>query len=501
MRPANCALSRRGQDMGDAGEREEGAARHGRRRAGRRRSPAPRRTRRASRCAWGPVPSSCRTRPRAARRPRAATDFEKPGAFADEVVEQQRGVASRLDGGVPEEERAQQRQRDADRADHQVLPRRLERPRVPVEVEQRAARQRGRLEGDPHQAEVVRPGDEASSCRGTASGTRRRCGSAARTARGDSPRRRRSTTAKSALTRSSTSRPGGSSASHPPALGRGRIATAQIVTARCAAATTGSHSGRLRSERHAKAITAPSTGTRMPSSASAIAQSLSVASRSVLIDVNSRLMWLMMMPITKIATNRSSSTPTSTRNVVAFSRSSAEDVDAVLQHEVAEHLGQRLHARGQQENAGEHGGEGRRHHHALGRRRPAAPAAASSRGRSDPAVAMRPEHQAGLEAHERLDLAPDGQVGQRADQHARDDDPLEDQGRRARQDLLSAQPAVQERGKGAQHDALRGHRVDDRAQAARPQEEEVLEQDQDEDGRGRLPPCPTPPGGAGARSP
>ena len=53
---------------------------------------------------------------------------------------------------------------------------------------------------------------------------------------------------------------------------------------------TGSQSGRLRSEVQKNATAAPATGMRMPANANCMNQSLKVESRSVLIDVNARLM-------------------------------------------------------------------------------------------------------------------------------------------------------------------------------------------------------------------
>ena len=49
--------------------------------------------------------------------------------------------------------------------------------------------------------------------------------------------------------------------------------------------------------------------------------------------------------------------------------------------------------------------------------------------------------------------------------------PLSDHGHRDQQEPRGPQPAVQERGKDAQQDALAGDRVDDRARSAHPEGE------------------------------
>ena len=64
-----------------------------------------------------------------------------------------------------QEEIAEQRERDPDRADQQVLPGRLERAVVTMEVDERRARQRRRLDGHPQEPEVCSR-SRASSWRG-----------------------------------------------------------------------------------------------------------------------------------------------------------------------------------------------------------------------------------------------------------------------------------------------------------------------------------------------
>ena len=54
-----------------------------------------------------------------------------------------------------QKEIGQQRQRNADRADEQIFPGRFERAMVPVKINQRRARQRGRLDGHPDQSEML----------------------------------------------------------------------------------------------------------------------------------------------------------------------------------------------------------------------------------------------------------------------------------------------------------------------------------------------------------
>ena len=115
---------------------------------------APRCARRAARCAAAPGPSWCRSRPggsmNAALQPAAVAAARRAlGQVARAPAD---GSPRRARGGDGEEEVAQQRQGDADRADQQVLPGRLERAVVAVEVDQRRAGQRRRLDRDPQQA-------------------------------------------------------------------------------------------------------------------------------------------------------------------------------------------------------------------------------------------------------------------------------------------------------------------------------------------------------------
>ena len=56
---------------------------------------------------------------------------------------------------VADEERAQEGDGDSDRADHQVLPGRLERPRVVIEVDENGGRKRRAFDGDPHDRQVL----------------------------------------------------------------------------------------------------------------------------------------------------------------------------------------------------------------------------------------------------------------------------------------------------------------------------------------------------------
>ena len=157
--PGKCPLSRRGQDVKDPGESEKGAARQG---PGHEGAHDPRRL--AIRVGLPRMhggQSHLRSIPdHEQHEGRLQPGLRESRRVADEVIEQQRGLASRLDRGIPQEERAQEGQRDADRTDHQVLPRRLQGSSISIEVEQRAAGQSGRLEGDPHEAEMVGPHDE-----------------------------------------------------------------------------------------------------------------------------------------------------------------------------------------------------------------------------------------------------------------------------------------------------------------------------------------------------
>src|ERR1019366_6820469 len=64
-----------------------------------------------------------------------------------------------VERGVRHEERAQERERDPDRPDHEVLPRRLERAGVLVEVDEDGRRERRPFDGDPDDRQVLREGD------------------------------------------------------------------------------------------------------------------------------------------------------------------------------------------------------------------------------------------------------------------------------------------------------------------------------------------------------
>ena len=74
----------------------------------------------------------------------------------DEIGQSQCGWSvAAVRGGDGQEEVAQQREGDADRTNEQILPGCLERAMMAVEVDQRRARQRGGLDADPQQAEVL----------------------------------------------------------------------------------------------------------------------------------------------------------------------------------------------------------------------------------------------------------------------------------------------------------------------------------------------------------
>ncbi len=78
----------------------------------------------------------------------------------DEIAEEERRLADAEARAVGEEQRAEQRQGDADRADHEVLPGRFQRPLVLVEVEEHCGRKRRRLHGHPQDGEVLGQRDE-----------------------------------------------------------------------------------------------------------------------------------------------------------------------------------------------------------------------------------------------------------------------------------------------------------------------------------------------------
>ncbi len=83
----------------------------------------------------------------------------KASRRTDQVRQGQcRGRIAPIRGGNRQHEVAQQGQCDPDRANQQILPRRLERPVVAVEVDQRRTGQRCGLDADPKQAEVLAHG-------------------------------------------------------------------------------------------------------------------------------------------------------------------------------------------------------------------------------------------------------------------------------------------------------------------------------------------------------
>ncbi len=82
------------------------------------------------------------------------------GAIVDELVEEQRRFQTGLERRVGQEEGAEEGQGNAHRADEQVLPGRLQRAGVVVEIDGRRTDQGGRLHRHPHQPEVVRQRDQ-----------------------------------------------------------------------------------------------------------------------------------------------------------------------------------------------------------------------------------------------------------------------------------------------------------------------------------------------------
>ena len=78
---------------------------------------------------------------------------------AQEQIREQQGRAP-AERRVGQEEGSEQRERDADRSDQQVLPGRLDRARCPVEVDERRRREGGRLDPHPHEAQVLRADDQ-----------------------------------------------------------------------------------------------------------------------------------------------------------------------------------------------------------------------------------------------------------------------------------------------------------------------------------------------------
>ena len=87
-------------------------------------------------------------------RPRQAARVLEQGAEEKALV-----PGGAVERGVRHEERAQERERDPDRPDHEVLPRGLERAGVVVEVDEDRRRERRPLDRDPDDRQVLRHGD------------------------------------------------------------------------------------------------------------------------------------------------------------------------------------------------------------------------------------------------------------------------------------------------------------------------------------------------------
>ena len=161
----------------------------------------------------------------------------------------------------------------------------------------------------------------------------------------------------------------------------------------------------------------------------------------MLIEANSRLMWWMMMPITNTPVNRSSSTPTSTRNGIASSSKQAEQEDPVLQEQVAEHLHDRLPARRQHEEAGPHRGERGRHEQQAG---VLLGQGKRVREHQRQAGADRPQQERTHVVHDRLDLVLDVRLAHGVDEERRDDESLQADGHDDQQDAAEADLRVDE---------------------------------------------------------
>ena len=87
------------------------------------------------------------------RRPEP-TGIEEPGVPEQRFKKERRFTAIERRRGDGQQKVAQQRQRDADRADQQIFPRRFERPMMAMKIDHwRAGKRRG-LDGDPQQAEM-----------------------------------------------------------------------------------------------------------------------------------------------------------------------------------------------------------------------------------------------------------------------------------------------------------------------------------------------------------
>ncbi len=77
-------------------------------------------------------------------------------------------------------------------------------------------------------------------------------------------------------------------------------------------------------------------------------------------EEKSRLIWLMTMPMTKMATSMSSSTPGLDHDRHRLRQQDAEQEDAVFEDQVAEDLGDRLQAGDEQQKADRQTGHGGR---------------------------------------------------------------------------------------------------------------------------------------------
>ena len=185
----------------------------------------------------------------------------------DELVEEQRRFQPGLERRVGQEERAEQGQGDADRADQQVLPGRLQRAGVVVEVDRRGADQRGRFHRHPHQPQVVRQRHQGHHRQRRRTGWRRRRGWAGRHAGPGSPARRasRGRTARSG-SRGRPCRAGRAAASRPARRRRRRSPAGRSPPAtrpRCPSAPTGSSHGRQRFDGTANVTAAIARGNRI----------------------------------------------------------------------------------------------------------------------------------------------------------------------------------------------------------------------------------------------
>ena len=198
-----------------------------------------------------------------------------------------------------------------DRADQQVLPRRLERAGAAVQADERRADQRGRLDGDPQQADVPadadqRHGREESGQAGRehrlAARSGRLGGLGARDARCDRPATA-ADAAKSTLAIDSIRSAGG--VERDPVAERCDRAgpTQHQATSASVRAPRRRRAARRRlaagpERERAGAAASAGTSTRRQGHG---CQSFRSASRSVSMWSNSRLMWNTVMPITKTA--------------------------------------------------------------------------------------------------------------------------------------------------------------------------------------------------------